>query len=149
MPRRHDALIPLTHDHHHALHNARLLRKAADGDDAHRVEAARAFAAFFREHSVQHFREEEEEIFPLVVRHPDAPMDGIVRILTEHVQLHALLKDLHDQLAREDADPASMREIADVLQRHIRFEEDELFPAIERLASDGLRAVRLAERRRV
>jgi hemerythrin-like domain-containing protein len=148
MTRRHDALIPLTHDHHHALHNVRLLQKAADAEGAERVEAALAFVDFFRDHSVQHFREEEEELFPMVVGLPDAPLDGVARILLEHVQIHASVKDLQRQAADGDVDPQTMRSLGDLLKAHIRFEENELFPVIEAMVPDELRGLTLAERER-
>jgi hemerythrin-like domain-containing protein len=140
MSRRHDALIPLTHDHHHALHEARVLKQAAAlPDEAQRTEASRAFIDFFHADSVNHFREEEEQLFPVVALEANAPMDGIVRVLTEHVRLHALVRTL-------GADPSSvetMTELAGLLRAHVRFEEDELFPAIERVASEALDEVHL------
>jgi hypothetical protein len=33
MTRRHDSLVPLSHDHHHALAQARRLERAASMDD--------------------------------------------------------------------------------------------------------------------
>lgn len=148
MTRRHDALIPLTHDHHHALHNARLLRKAADSGDTDRVDAARSFVQFFREQSVMHFREEEEQIFPLVINHPECPREAIVRILTDHVRLHALVDSLGTSAEEGSVEGDLMRELADLLQAHIRYEEDTLFPAIEELVPSALGQVSLAERRR-
>lgn len=148
MTRRHDALIPLTHDHHHALHQSRLLRAAADEDVSQRVEASRSFGAFFRDHSVVHFREEEEEVFPVVVGIEGAPMEGVARILMEHVELHALVKQLERQASDEEVDPELMRRLADLLNSHIRFEEDELFPAIEAVVSERLAGIKLAERER-
>lgn len=138
MARRHDALIPLSHDHHHALRNARALRLAADGDTEKRIAAARDFIEFFKGDSVRHFREEEEEVFPVVALRPDAPMEGIVRILTEHVQIHARVQAIEHQIEDGDVDPDAMRELARVLRAHVRFEEDELFPAIERIAGTEL-----------
>ena len=125
MTRRHDSLVPLTHDHHHALKNARHLRLAADGSPSERVTAARAFIAFFRGDSVRHFREEEEELFPLVVGHPDAPTDGIARVVMEHVQMHAMCLDLERAAEADDVSPDSMLQTADLLKRHVRFEEDD------------------------
>jgi hemerythrin-like domain-containing protein len=145
--RRHDALVPLSHDHHHALHNLRLLKQAAATDDAQRLEAARAFVAFFREHSVVHFREEEEKVFPRVVRMPDAPIEGITRVLIEHIRLYALVNEIEHQTAAGAVEPAPMIELADLLKAHIRFEEDTLFPAIEKIGGDALEGVELAERR--
>ena len=63
--KRHRALIPLSHDHHHALVEARRLRRAAGGADA--TGAARAFLRFFADESTRHFRDEEERLFPTVV----------------------------------------------------------------------------------
>lgn len=46
---------------------ARRLRRAArDGDEASRVRVAREFAAFFARETAEHFREEEELLFPLL-----------------------------------------------------------------------------------
>lgn len=141
MARRHDSLIPLSHDHHHALHEVRMLRKAAGADEAVRADAARAFVGFFRKDSLIHFREEEEEIFPLVVDLPGAPLDGIARLLLDHIRIHALVKELE-----RSASPETMRRLADLLKDHIRFEENEVFPAIEALVPHELERVQLAER---
>lgn len=66
--RRHDALIPLTHDHHHALARARRLRLAAASENGEEQRAAaEEFVEFFEGDSVLHFREEEEILFPLVI----------------------------------------------------------------------------------
>ena len=144
MSRRHDALIPLSQDHHRALHEARLLKKAADADDAERVSASRGFIQFFRDDSIQHFREEEEIIFPVVALEADAPMEDIARVVTEHVRLHALVRALDEN----PGDAATMRELATLLRAHVRFEEDELFPSIERVAATALARVRLPPRAR-
>jgi hemerythrin-like domain-containing protein len=141
--RRHDALIPLSHDHHHALHELRLLRDAASGDDATRRETADSFVRFFIEHSVTHFREEEEELLPLVIEDERLPRSVLARVLLEHVEIHALVKRLD-----ADADAQTMRELAALLRAHIRFEEDELFPAIERLVADRLPELALMPRMR-
>ena len=128
------ALIPLSHDHHHALVAARRLRLATGRADA-REEAA-AFCRFFADESVRHFREEEERLFPMVADSDEArPL--VVRALLEHQQLHAFAA----RLASEDLAP--MHDLAALLEAHVRFEERELFPLIERLAQskldDGLR----------
>ena len=118
--KRDPSLVPLSHDHHHALVAARRLRAAADGPDA--AAEVEAFSRFFAAESVRHFREEEERVFPLVAEAEEAgPL--IVRALLEHQQLHSLAGRIRD------ADPALMRELADRLEAHVRFEERE--PALE------------------
>jgi quercetin dioxygenase-like cupin family protein len=130
--RRHRALIPLSHDHHHALVEARRLRNAADHDDDPGAAAA-AFTDFFATDSVPHFREEEEMLFPLVAAFDEArPL--VVEALLDHQRLHALVAELHRSA---DVRPA-MREIGELLEAHVRREERELFPLIERLAAGPL-----------
>jgi hypothetical protein len=73
--KRHPALIPLSRDHHHGLvQAARLRRAAADGDASARLAAAREFGEFFRTEERVHLRDQEEELFPLLLRHvPSQP----------------------------------------------------------------------------
>jgi quercetin dioxygenase-like cupin family protein len=86
--------------------------------------------------TVPHFREEEETLFPLLVDAEEArPL--LVEALLDHQRLHALTAALDGS-----ADVRrSMRELGERLEAHIRLEERELFPLIERLALaelDGL-----------
>ena len=129
--KRHPVLIPLSHDHHHALVAAKRLRAAADAEDP--GEGVAGFAAFFREETIPHFRDEEEIVFPLVAASDEArPL--VVRALLEHQQLHALVAEL----GRSDDPRPAMALIADLLEAHVRLEERELFPLVERLALDEL-----------
>jgi hypothetical protein len=85
--KRHPALIPLSHDHHHALVEVRRLRRAADIPESAAV--ATEFLRFFAGETVEHFREEEELLFPLVVDFDEA-RELLVQALLEHQRLHAL-----------------------------------------------------------
>jgi mannose-6-phosphate isomerase-like protein (cupin superfamily) len=129
--KRHPALISLSHDHHHALVQARRLRRAAERDDDPRA-VAEAFVEFLTAVGVPHFRE-EETLFPLVAD-SDAPRPLVVEVLLEHQRLHALVAEL-----RSSADVRTpMRQLGELLEAHVRREERELFPLIERLAADQL-----------
>lgn len=130
--KRDRALVPLSHDHHHALAAARRLRLARDEDLS--AEAG-AFSRFFATESVRHFREEEERLFPLVAEHDEA-RPFVVRALLEHQQLHALA-------GRLGSGKAAARDLAELLEAHVRFEERELFPLIERLVGADLAAMEL------
>lgn len=132
--KRHRALIPLSHDHHHALVEARRLRRAADGSDSR--EAATAFLRFFAIETVRHFREEEELLFPTVVGFAEA-RESLVQALLEHQHLHALAVRLRERLDGGGAMADIMRELGELLERHIRYEERCLFPLIERLLQDS------------
>jgi hypothetical protein len=53
--KRHPALIPLSHDYHHGLVQARRLRRAAARDAPERHDAASAFLSVFARNTRQHF----------------------------------------------------------------------------------------------
>lgn len=128
--KRHPALVPLSHDHHHALVQAKRLREEG-------LPAARAFLRFFRAETTRHFREEEELVFPLL--YGEEP-EQLRRALLQHQQLRALARRLRDG---EDV----AVELADLLAEHIRLEERDLFELIQRLVPAGeLDAIGLAPR---
>lgn len=129
---RHPALVRLSHDHHHELAHARRLRRAADGDAAARLAAADAYVASFFSDTVDHFRREEEELFPLYVRHAGTtPL--LERILREHMQLHGLARALRAEAAARDVEPETLRTLGELLHDHVRVEERELFEEIQRV----------------
>ena len=135
--KRHPALIPLSHDHHRGLVEARRLRQAAAGGDAERREAATAFLEFFARDTIPHFREEEERIFPLVADTPESATELVTQALLEHQQLHALAGTLADESAGGDVRPGTIGRLAQTLEAHIRFEERTLFPLIEAAVPEG------------
>ena len=137
MTRRHEALVPLTHDHHHALAQARRLKEVAGLEsEAARRNAANDFVNFYFGRAVRHFHEEEELFFAPLVDDPEA--GGLVlRAVTEHLRLHALVRTVKRQLSGGEADNETLIKISDLLTEHVRFEEKELFPMVERLVSDN------------
>lgn len=133
--KRSPALVTLSHDHHRVLVEARRLRRAAGGPDA--SAAAAAFLRFFSSESVRHFREEEEQLFPLVVAFDEA-REPLVRALLDHQRLHALAVELDERLTDEKDAADVMGELAELLEAHVRHEERVLFPLIERLVGNSL-----------
>jgi iron-sulfur cluster repair protein YtfE (RIC family) len=136
--KRDPALIPLTHDHHHALAQARRLRTAATGDSATRRDGAAAFLDFFDTETISHFREEEELLFPLLVEVSEAVPDLLARVLVEHVQIHCLVRRLRRDFENDGLGAAGMIEVGERLEAHIRFEERQLFPLIEQAVPASL-----------
>ena len=134
--KRHAALVPLAHDHHHALVEARRLSRSADGGEVVRRDAVERFLAFYAADTIEHFREEEERLFPLLVDHGDAATELLLRALLEHQRIHALVQRLREGVATGSADRATMRELGELLHAHIRLEERELFPLIETTVSE-------------
>ena len=109
--KRHAALVPLSHDHHRALVEAKRLRERGD---------AGVFLRFYLGDMLAHFREEEELLFPLLVEGDGVP-ELVARALAQHQRIHA---GAH-ALARGEGDPLALGEL---VEAHVRLEERELFP---------------------
>jgi quercetin dioxygenase-like cupin family protein/hemerythrin-like domain-containing protein len=133
--KRHQALIPLSHDHHQTLVEARHLHRGADATNP--IAAVTAFLAFFTASVVPHFREEEELLFPRVADAEEAEK-LVLRALLEHQRLHAAVAELRELVSGHDDRllVRPMRHLAGLLEAHVRFEERQLFPLIEELVSD-------------
>ena len=139
MARRHPALVPLSHDHHHTLALAlRLVQGEAallnDGWTHDRHEQVRRVRELYSDNLRQHFGAEEEVLFP-AMRAGIAGVDSMIdRLLREHREIEALIDSLSPD---GPADPGPHLEVLGrLLERHIRVEERELFP----LFSSGLPA---------
>ena len=136
MTRRHDSLVPLSHDHHHALAQARRLTEAASmSDDAERRRATDDFINFYLGSLLRHFREEEELFFAPIVDDGDAQA-LIARALTEHLRVHARVRRLKRDLVDGVVEPTQLTELSKLLTAHVRFEERDLLPLVEQLLSE-------------
>jgi hemerythrin-like domain-containing protein len=136
MARRHDALIPLTHDHHHTLAQARRLQDVSKmTDETQQRNLTNDFVNFYFGRAIRHFHEEEELFFAPLVDHPEAG-ELVMRAVGDHLRLHALVRTVKRQLSDGDIDGDVLGQIAKLLTDHVRFEEQDVFPVIERLISD-------------
>lgn len=136
MTRRNDALIPLTHDHHHALAQARRLRDISEHSDVtERQNLTNDFLNFYFGRAIRHFREEEELFFAPLIDEPRA-QELVVRAVSDHLRLHALVRAVKRQLSDGEADPETLTRISQLLTEHVRFEEQQLFPLIEELVPE-------------
>ena len=140
---RHPSLIPLSQDHHHSLALALRCRKQALGRlKPMGVKGLKARAVevreFFANHLVGHFRAEEEALFPKLrelVPESAAMVDQLVR---EHRQI----RDAVAQLGTNAGLSRLVFDFGDLLERHIRKEERELFPLFEQhVGATGAEAV--------
>jgi hemerythrin-like domain-containing protein len=130
---RHPSLIPLSQDHHHGLALALRCRKQALGQIKPMgaeglCERAKEFLDFYQAHLVPHFRAEEEALFPLLrLAAPESEdmIDGLV-------QDHEKIRQSIPQLEGETGLAKLIFDLGDLLERHIRKEERELFPLFER-----------------
>jgi hemerythrin-like domain-containing protein len=129
---RHPSLIPLSHDHHHGLALALRCRKQALGQlepigAAGVRDRAQEFREFFEANLVNHFRAEEEVLFPeLITRLPES-REIIDSLLKEHEQLRSAIPRLEVEAGLAKL----VFDLGDLLESHIRKEERELFPLFE------------------
>ncbi len=124
--KRHPSLQPLSRDHHEALLQVQMLRSAAEGspDDRQlaRVRFRDLWNGWFRDHLVL----EERRLPPLI------PAAGDVdRLREEHDDIRFLAEEFVRGAAESDPAGALMLRLAERLHDHIRWEERQLFPAIE------------------
>jgi hemerythrin-like domain-containing protein len=148
MTKRHQALI-LTHDHYHALVQARALIAASDSDPDTRTRVAKSFTSFYGNDTLLHFHEEEEVLFPRLLEHLGEAPAVLTRVLVEHVRIHGMVAQLKDALTSGAPSGQQLRALGETLRAHVRLEENDLFPLIERaVPEEDLRAVVFAERSR-
>ena len=124
--KRHPDLQPLSREHHLALAEARGIRWALSGREGTPRLARASMLASWRSLIADHFLAEEQWILPLVPRREDAD-----RLREEHAHLRALVERLALGGADAEPDRELLGNLADALEAHIRWEERQLFPAIE------------------
>ncbi|HZD39479.1 MAG TPA: hemerythrin domain-containing protein [Terriglobales bacterium] len=129
---RHPSLIRLSHDHHHGLALALRCRKQSLGQiKPMGAEGLRERSAevtqFFATDLVPHFRAEEEILFPLLRSAVPQSVPVIEQLLGEHEQISAMVENLN----RGQGLSQILFDLGDLLERHIRLEERELFPLYE------------------
>jgi len=131
--KRHPALVALSEDHHHELVQARRLLAAAEGTPEERTQAANEYVDLFFTETVEHFRREEETVFPLYARQPAADAELLERVLREHMELHGLARALRAEAAAGEVSGETLAELASLLRAHVRLEERELFEDVQRV----------------
>ena len=133
--KRDERLQGLSSDHHQALVLARNTNEELTSGKASAATVARVRATF--EAFAPHFATEEEELLPALRRAGESAL--VERTLSDHAAFRAHLA------AAEAGDLSRLQAFADLLVAHVRFEENELYPAFERLALDAVME-RIAER---
>ncbi len=131
-------LRALSGDHHHALVLARTLARAADHEGGLSEDAAWAeLEARFAAELEPHFQIEESLLAPALEAGPDSAL--VVRLREDHEVLRRLVAPGGARTSAE------LRCFAETLERHVRFEEHELFEAAQRtMTPSALQAVALA-----
>lgn len=121
--KRSAALTPLSHDHHQALFVAQRLRRA-DGFEGPAAE----FRGFWGQHGSRHFQIEEEVLLPFWQLLGSADLAQVARVAEEHLAIRTLALELE----QGEAGLEDLHRLGERLHAHVRYEERELFPLIEK-----------------
>jgi hemerythrin-like domain-containing protein len=140
--KRHPSLHPLSQHHHFALIQALEMRRAAEAPAEKRAAAverqAEKFVAFWHKTGIVHFREEEEVLLPAYARHTRLDQDAeVMRLLADHAEIRAAVQDFEQRHTKQlPIQPKAMARLAKLLHDHVRLEENEVFPRIERVLGE-------------
>lgn len=128
---RHPALRPLSRDHFAALLLIRDVRwAAASGDAGLQLRAAAELAKAWSAEIAAHFQAEDDHL------RPHLTANEVERIDHDHAELRARFAAL---LAGDPPQPADAQAAAELLHEHVRWEESELYAAVQaRLPADEM-----------
>ena len=146
--KRHPSLHPLSQHHHFALIQALEMRRAAEATQEKRAAAvkhhAEKFVRFWHKTGQVHFREEEEVLLPAYARHTRLDRDAdVMRLLADHAEIRAAVLDFEQRLAAKiPIEAEELARLGKLLHDHVRLEENEVFPRIEKaLGEEQLNAM--------
>ncbi|HWX38729.1 MAG TPA: hemerythrin domain-containing protein [Candidatus Sulfotelmatobacter sp.] len=140
--KRHPSLHPLSQHHHFALIQALEMRRAAEAPVEKRGAAvarqAEKFVRFWHKSGQVHFREEEEVLLPAYARQARIDKDAdVVRLLGDHAEIRAAVLDFEQRLAAKDEiQSEEIARVGKLLHDHVRLEENEVFPRIEKVLGE-------------
>lgn len=132
--KRHEALAPLSREHHGALILAQLIKRNAPvyrGLPTDTVGKIQYAIQFYQSDLLAHFKKEEAVL--LKVKHCSS---DVAAITEEIIAEHGLLKDMFLSLETATDSIAALDELGHLLQTHIRKEERILFPLIQEHCSE-------------
>jgi hemerythrin-like domain-containing protein len=130
--RRDPSLIPLSHQHQHALALCVVVDRAFAGEAVETAAAAGAqrIVEHFEDEMQGHFGAEEQVLFPVLASLPELA-ELVPELMAEHQRLRAIV----DELRGGPAPPGLVREFTSLLREHVRKEESRLFEAAQQLLS--------------
>lgn len=127
---RDPSLVPLSHQHQHGLALSVIIDRGlkADPTPGKAAELAQKVATMAEVELLGHFKVEEEVLFPSV---REALEDDTV--VDELISQHRAMEELLDRLAAADDGSRAglLQEFGELLSRHIRIEERQLFQEIQ------------------
>lgn len=133
---RDPSLIPLSHQHQHGLALTVLIDRGlkADPTQEKALELSHKVARMAEIELLGHFQVEEKVLFPSIRSRLDSD-----QVVDDLIAQHRKLEKLVERLATAtDSDRIPLlREFAELLHRHIRIEERQLFQEIQEKLGEG------------
>lgn len=133
--KRNKALHILSHDHHHGLLLAQLIKKGGpkyknlpDTTEGKKDYAIR----FYYDELIKHFEDEEKILFPVV----NGKDDEIDNLFEEIIDEHKKIKQLTNKLESDEDVESTLDELGHILESHIRKEERNLFGKIQEILTE-------------
>lgn len=133
--KRHNALAPLSRDHHRGLILSQLIKKdAPDYKDLPKTtfDKVKYTINFYKSELVKHFKNEEDILYPAVKNKSNEIDELFEDIISEHNKIKQLVVQLESGEKNSDI----LNELGVLLELHIRKEERLLFEKIQNLLSD-------------
>jgi iron-sulfur cluster repair protein YtfE (RIC family) len=134
--KRHKALQSLSHDHHHGLRLAQLIKKGSPeykGLPSTTLDKKLYSIKFFEENLMPHFKKEEEILFPL----SREKSTGAEKLINELIEEHKKIYSLIDKLKISTEPEVELNNLGKLLEAHIRKEEKELFQIIQEILTEN------------
>jgi len=125
-------LVPLSHQHQHALALCVRLDRAIQAGDADPEPWQAEITQIFDQEIALHFHAEEAVLFPSA-----AQFSELKTITQELVQEHAILRQFFSRAGLRTLDIPALRAFANTLSSHIRKEERQLFEGMQKFMSTG------------
>ncbi|MEI7627450.1 MAG: hemerythrin domain-containing protein [Bacteroidota bacterium] len=126
---RHPTLQPLSRQHHQGLLASLLLEKGLKKNAS--LKEMRDFIIQFWEEELRlHFEKEDLLFLPLAYKYPQL-LEGLTQLKNEHQEIRLIIQKLNNEARSEQYD--TIASFANLLEKHIRFEERQLFNAIQEI----------------
>lgn len=117
--KRNKNIIPLSHDHHFGLLCCWKIRQGLKKNIV--LERIKKYVDYFWNHQLkEHFKEEEEILFPYLEDEFSS------KVAKEHRELELIFNEI-----RKNTSVKNLENFANLLDDHIRFEERQWFPHLE------------------
>jgi hemerythrin-like domain-containing protein len=123
-------LIPLSHQHQHALALCVRIERAIQAGEIDTQAFQSEIVQIFQQEILSHFEAEEELVFPTADRFTELKV-----LVSELLVEHAVLREMFELAGQAELDPGLLKKFAGLLSSHVRKEERHLFERMQGLMS--------------